>query len=103
MLNAVGNSALIKHTLDFGHEFDFDNTTIIQKSTSARKLNFLEMFHIQIEDSCNQSTDVQNLSLAYSGLLESIADLRNLTNSSVTNGHPDSFANGFPLSIAQLL
>ncbi len=66
MLNAVGNSALIKHMLDYDHEFDFDNTTIVQKSISARKLNFLEMFHIQCEDSCNQRSDVKNLSLAYS-------------------------------------
>jgi hypothetical protein len=102
MLNAVGNSALIKHMLDFGHEFDFDNTSILQKSTSAKKLNFLEMFHIQCEDSCNQRTDVKSLSLAYSGLLDSIAELKKSTDFSGVSGHTANISHGFPLNIAQL-
>jgi hypothetical protein len=98
MLNAVGNSALIKHMMDYNHEFDFDNTSIVQKSISARKLNFLEMFHIQCEDSCNQRSDVKNLSLAYSGLLDSIIGLKNSTGS----GHTGNVSHEFPLNTAQL-
>jgi hypothetical protein len=98
MLNAVGNSALIKHMLDYGHEFDFDRTTIVQKSNSARKLNFLEMFHIQCDDSCNQRSDVKSLSLAYGGLLDSIVGLKNSTSS----GHTENFPHEFPLNTAQL-
>jgi hypothetical protein len=89
--------------LDFGHEFDFENTSVIHKSTSARKLDFLEMFYIQSEDSCNQRTDVKNLSVAYCGLLESIATLKKSTGSTKSSsGHTAIGSHECPLNITLL-
>jgi hypothetical protein len=58
------------------HTFNFEETSILHKTSSAKKLNMLEMFHIQAEDSCNKRSDTQNLNVAYTGLIESIAKLR---------------------------
>jgi hypothetical protein len=68
-------TALTQHMAKTGHTFDFQNATILSRNSSARRLNYLEMFCIRANDCCNLRTDVSKLSVAYSGLISQVKEL----------------------------
>jgi hypothetical protein len=68
-------TALTQHMAKTGHTFDFQNATILSRNSSARRLNYLEMFCIRANHCCNLRTDVSKLSVAYSGLINQVKEL----------------------------
>jgi hypothetical protein len=75
MEKLVKRSAMVKHIHETNHKFDYDNTAILMKTSDRYKLNYLEMFMIQNNHTCNKRTDVQKLSLAYSNILNTLKNL----------------------------
>lgn len=66
-------TALVEHKIETGHNFDFDNTTILQTQSNYKKRLFAEMIEIQKNKNCvNKRTDVENLSTAYFNILSKI-------------------------------
>lgn len=64
------NCALTKHSFQFKHIFDFDNTKILEIERNYKSRIFLEMVHInKTANSINFRTDIQKLSSIYSYLL----------------------------------
>lgn len=43
----INRSSIAEHSWRFGHRFDFDSATIIQKCNSPSELDFYETFHIR--------------------------------------------------------
>ena len=68
--NKLHSTALVKHVVDTGHLFDFDNVVILEKEKILSDRLFLEMVHINKTGNClNFRTDIDNLSSIYSYLL----------------------------------
>jgi len=52
-LRRVGNSALVDHVVNTGHEFDFDSTRILRLEQNYRRRIFSEAWHIKKQqDAC---------------------------------------------------
>jgi hypothetical protein len=66
---AKGN-ALVYHAIMKRHEFNFDAPTILHTTNHSRKLNVLEMLHIQDKATVNLRTDCEGLNMVYRSLLE---------------------------------
>lgn len=66
-------TALIKHTINFDHRFDFSNTKILGQERDANKLAILEMLHISKNKCVNSRTDIDGLSRAYAGFLNKLS------------------------------
>jgi hypothetical protein len=67
---AARGSALVFHTVMTGHEFDLENPEILHVTRNPKRLNVLEMLHIQDQKTVNQRSDSANLSAIYKALLE---------------------------------
>lgn len=67
-------SALLQHVIDTNHQFNFDATEILDQEREYYKLLFREMLHINNNLNVNKRSDMENLHLAYSGLLQSLKD-----------------------------
>ncbi len=65
-------SALLKHSFDHEHYFDFNNVKIIDKQSNYFKLKFSEMIHIKNNECCNKRSDIEGLSTTYWGILDLI-------------------------------
>jgi hypothetical protein len=63
-------SALVYHAIMKNHEFNLDDPQILHTTNNARKLNILEMLHIQDRKTVNLRTDCENLNIVYKSLLE---------------------------------
>lgn len=64
------NTALSKHSVSNFHNFDFDNSKILDYTQITSKRRILEMLHISSNPkSINLKTDVQNLSSLYHNLI----------------------------------
>ncbi|GAB0096540.1 hypothetical protein DMENIID0001_120640 [Sergentomyia squamirostris] len=66
-----GITALAAHSKETGHQFRFDDTTILDVHKHHGKRKMLESLHIQenINNVTNRRSDVANLSTVYSALL----------------------------------
>lgn len=62
--------ALGQHIKITGHSIDFKNVTILEQEDNYRKRLFLEMCHIQQNETMNSKSDTNNLSSIYSFLLK---------------------------------
>jgi hypothetical protein len=60
-------TALINHTLDNNHKFDFDNASILDRENNVQKRRLLEAGHIIIhgKDAVNIKSDSQQISTQY--------------------------------------
>jgi hypothetical protein len=65
-------SALVYHSMTTNHSFKLDDPKILHTSRNPRRLNVLEMLHIQDNRTVNKRTDCDFLSRVYKGLLEKI-------------------------------
>ena len=65
-------TALVQHTIETKHRFDFDSVKILDSSNNNHRLSFLEMLHIQSNETVNRRIDIAKLSNVYSGLLAKI-------------------------------
>ena len=66
-------TALMKHAIEEEHCFDIASTKIIDSDDRIQALQILEMCHIACDRSAvNYRTDTNNLSIAYTGILQSI-------------------------------
>ncbi|XP_052567242.1 uncharacterized protein LOC120421614 [Culex pipiens pallens] len=73
MREIQGKSALVSHCITKKHEFDIENTTILDRTNSLKKLKFLEMCHIRnTPHTVNKKQDTENLNIVYAGLLHNI-------------------------------
>ena len=65
------NCALAIHCRTLKHTMQFDNAKILEQETRTNKRSFLEMIHIQKNNSftMNSKTDIGNLSSIYSFLI----------------------------------
>jgi hypothetical protein len=72
----VSRSALVEHVSQTEHDFDFDNTKIIDRAGDLFSLYFLEMLAIRTNKCVNKRSDIEKLSIAYSGILEDIVHIR---------------------------
>lgn len=61
--------ALGQHIRDTGHYVDFEDVTILEKEENNKRRLFLEMYHINRNNTMNSKTDTRNLSNIYSFLL----------------------------------
>ena len=63
-------TALAAHHFSYGHNFDFDKTTLIHRENISKKRYLTESLHILLEPKkVNFKTDTQDLSQIYAGLL----------------------------------
>ncbi|KAK5648069.1 hypothetical protein RI129_002961 [Pyrocoelia pectoralis] len=71
--------ALANHVLNLGHQFDFDNVSILNRSNNRTTLRLMEMVEINkyLKQSLNFRSDVDNLHVIYANLLA----MHNSTNS----------------------
>jgi hypothetical protein len=76
MERLADKSVIVNHIHMNHHNFDFDNTSILMQASDRYKLNYLEMFMIQKNCTCNKRTDVKNLSLGYSNILNTLKNLK---------------------------
>jgi hypothetical protein len=67
-------SAIAQHIYEFNHEFDFENTRILNLERNSRKLSTLEMLYINQRPNVNKILDLDYLSTAYKGILKTIKD-----------------------------
>lgn len=69
-------SALVHHSHDNDHVFDFENTKILAMEHNCFKLNFLEMYHIvKNKNSVNLRTDILNLNQNYKNFIKNIDNM----------------------------
>ncbi|XP_044751864.1 uncharacterized protein LOC123311820 [Coccinella septempunctata] len=61
--------ALGQHIRNTGHNADFDNVMVLEQEDNYNKRLFLEMCHIQQNNTMNTKSDTSNLSSIYSFLL----------------------------------
>lgn len=63
-------TALSKHALDELHNFNFNNTQILDFASNYKKRNLKEMIHIKkTKNTINYRTDTENLSTIYNNLI----------------------------------
>jgi hypothetical protein len=93
--NKPGNkTALVNHTLEENHTFNFDEAKIIDYETNARKRLILETGHIIMNDTVNLKTDSRHLGPIYHNIIEthkrnrSPSPTRSLPRISVTPSSP---------------
>ncbi len=66
-------TALVEHKIETGHDFEYDNTTILQTQSNYKKRLIAEMIEIQKNKNCvNKRTDIEHLSNAYFNILATI-------------------------------
>lgn len=77
-------TALVKHTVDLKHSFDFDNVSILCKENVKRKLQLQEINQIiaQRNLACNFKSDCVDISPAYFNLINDLNN-RNCVNQSI--------------------
>lgn len=64
------STALASHATNLGHNFDFDNVTILESEKNLEKRLLLEMIHINCNQNCvNLRTDIEGLSNIYGNIL----------------------------------
>jgi hypothetical protein len=81
LIKACETSGLTSHFADYGHEFDFEGTRIIDKNNNRFKLGIMEMIHIKMDPGVNKMTDTQNLNPSYYGLIDKINNYNGKQNS----------------------
>ncbi len=79
----VKTSALLKHSFDHNHYFDFNNVKVIDRQNNYYKLKFSEMIHIKNNECCNQRSDIEGLSTIYWGILDLIKNRYTNSNSNI--------------------
>lgn len=65
----TNKTAVLKHVFEGEHEFAYTNNKVLTKNNNREKLKFLEMLYINHLDTVNLRSDVEGLSVVYSGLL----------------------------------
>lgn len=81
-------TALVEHSIQQEHTFDLTKTKILDKTYRTAALPILEMCHISGQpNTVNHRTDVDGLSIIYSGIIQSITtkNTRRKTHSTNTN------------------
>lgn len=63
-------TAIIKHTIDTTHSFDYTDYKLLTKEQNYDKLKILEMLYLKIHDTANIRTDTEGLSIIYNGLFK---------------------------------
>jgi hypothetical protein len=63
-------TALVQHTLDTKHNFDFENPQILDNETKHGKRLILEAGHIVMNKTVNLKTDARNISKQYYTILD---------------------------------
>ena len=65
------STALACHTLDMGHQFDFDNVCVVGREDNGSKRKILEVINIvkNIERTVNYKTDTNNLASVYMSII----------------------------------
>lgn len=78
--NKTEKTALATHHFENNHQFDFDNTKILDKESNFRKRNLSEMIFITLNNNktVNLRSDTQFLSTLYKGILYKFRSLSNL-------------------------
>ena len=62
-------TALNKHKIDTGHNFNYEDTQILDTEQHTYKRNIKEMLHISLDkNSVNNNTEIKNLSKIYQTL-----------------------------------
>lgn len=70
-ISGKDSTALSDHFCRTGHDFDFDNPSILARENNLFKRLFKEMFYIRkVKKSVNFRSDIQSLSSIYSSLLD---------------------------------
>jgi hypothetical protein len=69
-LKICETSRITSHFTETGHNFDFQNPKIIDKSNDLFKLEVLEMIHIRKEVGVNKMTETEKFHPAYHGLID---------------------------------
>ena len=62
-------SVVCEHQLEFNHEFDWENTRIVDYVSDYRKRLTSEMIHIKFNFSINKKEDIFTLNRIYVSLL----------------------------------
>jgi hypothetical protein len=59
-------SVISKHRVEFNHDFDWDNPTILHNEKHTRKRELAEMFYIKkVNNTLNAQKDTENLNIIY--------------------------------------
>ena len=72
-LNVVNPTALVEHTREYGHKFNFKEAEIISKQRNLSKRLFDEMIQIKRFDTVNTRKDIEGLSSSYFGLISKVS------------------------------
>lgn len=62
-------SGLVTHVAETGHNLDYKNTKIVDRSNHKNTLEILEILHIKINKNLNKKEDLKQLGGSYDGLL----------------------------------
>lgn len=67
-------TALASHVQQFGHQFDFNRTSILQQERTKRRLELQEVHQIIIHENqaCNFKSDSAHISPVYFNLIKSV-------------------------------
>lgn len=65
-------TALVKHTVETGHSFHYDDFRIICTERNLEKLRILEMLHINNLNTVNIKTDVEGINVQYINILKKL-------------------------------
>ena len=63
--NVINPTALVEHSRENNHHFDFENTTILKKEPYLSKRLLHEMIYIKQHNTVNYRRDIDNLNQAY--------------------------------------
>lgn len=67
----TASTALNKHKIDTGHNFNYHETSIVTSEKNTYKRNILEMIHINADkNSVNNNSEINNLSKIYQVILK---------------------------------
>lgn len=70
-ISSPNKSALVLHSIDKNHDFNFDETKIINRHSNIKKRLVLEACEIITEEkACNLRSDVEGLSVVYTDILK---------------------------------
>ncbi|XP_044766280.1 uncharacterized protein LOC123322400 [Coccinella septempunctata] len=64
-----GKTALALHSFSTGHQFDFQQISVLDGEKNWMKRNLSEMIHINLHDTVNHRSDTQGLHQSYNNLI----------------------------------
>lgn len=73
-------TAIMQHSVETGHTFNYDSATILDSSNKSNRLPILEICHIMTTKNINKRSDTEGLSISYTGIMHTLKKRNNKHN-----------------------